>query len=143
MKSPIVILLFLFISAGAFFAQTKSIESEVQSAVNSLIELCEKDKYESIASLIIYDGKDESRYLKDTYNYSDRKEATTVKRIGKKIKAFIDLSDSHKFGRFSKTVENKVTKLDQEVIFINGEQELVKTFTFTYLNDKLLLMDFQ
>lgn len=143
MKNPIVIILLLCISTAVFFAQTKSIEPEVQSAVNSLIDLCEKDQYDKIASLIIYNGKDDSRNMKDTYNYSDRKEATAVKRIGKKIKAFIDLSDSHKFGKFSKKVENKITKLNQEVIFINGEQELVTTFTFTSLNDKLLLLDFE
>ncbi len=143
MKNSIFILLLLCISAGFAFGQTKNVESDVQSAVNSLIELCKKDDYKSIASLIIYDGKDESRYMKDTYNYSERKEATAVKRIGKKIKAFLDLSDSHKFGKFSKSVQDKINRLNLEVIFINGEQEIAKTFTYIYINDKLLLLEFQ
>lgn len=143
MKNILNTLLLLCVSVSVVFTQTRNVELEVKSTVDLLINLCEEEKYDSIAALIVYSGKDQTRYLKDTYNYSDRKEVSAIKRIGKKIKAYIDLSDSRKFGRYSKSVENKIQNYSLELIFKNGEQEIVTVFTFTEVNDKLLLLTVQ
>ena len=140
MRILLNILLLLCVSVSAAFAQTRNIEAEVKPAVNLLITLCEEQDYDSTAALIVYSGKDPDRYLKNTYNYSDRKEANAVKRIGKKIKAFIDLSDSRKFGKYNPGVENEIPIYNQEVLFKSGEQEIVTVFTFIEVNKKLLLL---
>jgi hypothetical protein len=143
MKTLIITILLCSIYPGVVSAQAASDEQKVKSKVDLIINLCKEEKYDSFASMVIYSGKDKERYLRDTYNYSERKEATTVKRIGKKIKAFIDLSDSRTFGKYTVTTENGISKKNLEVIFKKGEQELVNVFTFTDLNGKLLLLEFQ
>jgi len=143
MRNLIVPLLLLCLSASMVFSQTRNVESEVKSAVDILINLCEEQLYDSIATLIVYNGKDQTRYLKDTYNYSDRKEVTAVKRVGKKIKAFIDLSDNRKFGEYNLGVKNEMQNYNLEVIFKNGEQEIVTVFTFIEISKKLLLLTVQ
>lgn len=143
MKYLKIALLLLCISVSVVFTQTRNAELEVKSAVDLLLKLSEEEKYDNIAALIVYSGKDQTRYLKGTYNYSDKKEANEVKRTGKKIKAFIDLSDSHKFGRYSKGTANEVQENNLEVIFKNGEQEIVTVFTFIDVDNKLLLLNIQ
>ena len=143
MRNLLIALILLCVSAGAVFNQTRNVESEVKSTLDLLIYLCEEEKYDSMSAFIVYSGKDETRYLKDIYNYSDRKEMNAVKRIGKKIKAFIDLSDSRKIGKYSESMDNKIPNLNLEMVFKNGEQEIVTVFTFVEVNKKLLLLNVQ
>ena len=143
MRNLLATILLLCLSAGMVFSQTRNVESEVKSAVDLLLNLCEEQNYDSLSTLIVYSGKDQARYLKDTYNYSDRKEVTAVKRIGKKIKAFIDLSDNHNFGGYNLIAVNEIPNYKLEVIFINGEQEINTDFTFIEVNKKLLLLTVQ
>lgn len=143
MRTLLITLLLLCVSVSVVFTQTRNFESKVKSTVDLLLNLSEEGMYDSIATLIVYSGKDQTRYLKDTYNYSDRKEANAVKRIGKKIKAFIDLSESRKFGKYSKSVVKEIPNYNLELIFKNGEQEIVTVFSFTEVKNKLLLLNIQ
>ena len=59
------------------------------------------------------------------------------------INAYIELSDSHKFGKYNETAEGNILKKNVEVIFKSGEQEIVKEFTFTDVNNNLLLLSVQ
>lgn len=143
MKTFIISILLCCVLSAPAAAQAADAEQRVKTKAEKFFSLCEEEKYDSMASMIIYSGKDKERYLSDTYNYSERKEATTVKRIGKKIKAFVDLSDSREFGAFSKSSDKDPAEYKLETEFTNGEQKLVGVFTFVEVNGELLLLKFQ
>lgn len=129
------------ISAITLFAQPDNNSDKVKSSINKLFELCKNSDFEQAATFIAYTGKDTNRHLIDSYNYKDAKEASKVKRIAKKIKAFLDISDKFTLGVLkTENVDNKLN-YRVEVLFISGSQELKTLFTFIESGDKLLMTD--
>lgn len=139
-KLTLAILLVSAISL-TYFAQDQTKVKSVQSAIDNLFETCKNDNYEAAASKFAYDEKGTARFLKDAFNYSDQKEAAKVKRIAKKIKAFLNISDSHEFGKFEVLNSEGTEYLIIEVLFNSGKQQLKTKFTFVESGSKLLLAD--
>lgn len=121
------------------YAQEQSKEESLKAALDKIFDLAGEQDFETLAARLVYTGKDESRNLKDTYNYSDSKEANAVKRIAKKIKAFIDLSDKHEFGNIKTEQTESAINYRVVVVFSSGDQKLTTEFIFAEINDKLLL----
>jgi hypothetical protein len=118
-------------------AQTS--EANVKSALSSVFDVSVKEDFSKAAGLMLYeDGKE-----KRAYNSSDNSELKTVKRQCKKIKAYIDLSDSYEYANFSTTQINGMNGAVLEVIFKSGDQKLNISFSFVNLSGKLLLASFK
>lgn len=141
MKRVARIVFISVVLSGLLFAQNNDKSEQIKTQLNSLFDLCKNNKYEQAAGMIAYTGKDEKRNLTDVYNYKDQKEASKVKRIVKKIKAFIDISDKFIVGAINiKTVEDR-NDYTVEVLFISGNQELKTLFTFVKIGNKFLMAD--
>ncbi len=141
MKAFKKILFALILVSGFVYAQNDDKSEVIKSTINTLFDLCKNNKYEQAAAMIAYTGKNEKRNLAESYNYKDSKEASKVKRIAKKIKAFLDISDKFKIGSLKvSTVDNK-NNYSVEVLFISGNQELKTLFTFIEAGNKILMAD--
>lgn len=134
----IVVIIFLF--TGILFAQTAEQDS-IKSIINKLFEYSKTENYSRVASLIAYDGNDQTRYLSSSMNIQDAKEESKVKRIVKRIKAMLDISDSFSFGEFSTKPDPKFKITRIEVLFKSGDQELKTMFSFVQNSQKYLLTD--
>ena len=78
-------------------------------------------------------------WMLTSYNYEDKHEAMKVKRVSKKIRAFINLSDSYEFGKYTKSETGNGFQYSTEVKFISGEQQIVSEFLFIPVGPSLLL----
>ena len=126
-----------FISFSIINAQLN--EQTAKDAANQLFNLCEKNNYGSVANILAYHGSDESRLFKDTYKYSNSKEASDVKRFCNRLKAMIEISDSYEFGNFRsrKIYGNETKSLD--VIFKSGNQKIKNKLIFIDIGGKAVI----
>jgi len=99
-------------------AQTKLDEGTVKAALSKIFDLSKDQNYTAFASLLLYEEGKELR----SYNNSVNEEKKTVKRNAKKIKAYLDLSDSYEYKSitFGKLLNNPNAEL--EVNFRSGDQ---------------------
>jgi len=133
----IVGILFLTIVTNAQDSQADSIKS----TIDKLFKHSKTEEFEACGKLIAYDGNDQSRFLKSSLNFSDPKEAIKIKRIVKRVKAFVDISDSYSFGK-SETVKDSKADLSKiEVLFKSGEQELKTSITVVNTGKNYLVTD--
>lgn len=136
------LLLFIIFSACLSFslnAQNKLSEDTAKSALTKIFDLSKNQNYSALASLFLYEEGKELR----SYNNSVRAEAKSVKRNAKKIKAYLDLSDSYEYNSitFGKLLNNP--SADLEVNFKSGDQELTISFIFVEIAGNILLADFK
>ena len=136
------LLLFIIFSACLSFslnAQNKLSEDTAKSALTKIFDLRKNQNYSALASLFLYEEGKELR----SYNNSVRAEAKSVKRNAKKIKAYLDLSDSYEYNSitFGKVLNNP--SADLEVNFKSGDQELTISFIFVEIAGNILLADFK
>ena len=134
-----VILLLTLYPAGEGFAQS---DAQVTAVVKELFNYSQNENYTEAAGFIAYQGSDNSRNLSDPYDNKDKNELKQVARICKKIKAFIDLSDSYEFGRFDSDTEEGRKIFSKEVLFKNEGQTLSTIFYFVPSEKGLLLIKF-
>ena len=120
-------------------AQSSIKQTEVKSALTNLFDLCKNKNYKDVSDYLAYNGKDADRNGKSTFNYANKSERKIVKRKCKKIKAYLDLSDSYEYGDFS----TNGNKGNINVIFKSGDQELKIVFIFIKTGKKILLSDFK
>jgi putative salt-induced outer membrane protein YdiY len=140
MKRLIIIAFFVLISSTHLISQDLKSE-KVKSTISSLFENCKSENMELAAKQIAYMGKDESRNMQGTYNIKDNKEASKVKRIMKKISAFLKISDKYEFGSFNSQTDNGKVVHSIEVLFISGDQKLTTKFSFIEVKEIFLLTD--
>ncbi|MBN1301482.1 MAG: hypothetical protein JW995_09740 [Melioribacteraceae bacterium] len=133
-------LIFFFIPLIAF-SQTNESADEVKSAVENLFEICKSGNFEKAAGYIAYMDDDKSRYLNDSYDFNNSNEAKKVKRIAKKINAFLKLSDKYEFGEYETMDDGGKQITSIQVIFISGSQQLKTQFSFVKINELLMLSD--
>ena len=131
--------LLAFIFSINIYAQNSINETEVKSALINMFDLCKNKSYENASVYLAYDGKDETRKGKSSFNYAVKSEKKIVKRKCKRIKAYLELSDSYEYGKFS----SNGNKGNINVIFKSGDQEFKIVFTFIKTGKKILLSDFK
>lgn len=133
----LVIFTFTLIFTGVNSAQ----ENAIKSNIEKLFKFSKDKDYKSASALILYRGDNAERNFKTALNFSDEGEQRDAKRITKRIKAFLDLSDGYEFGELTSENENG---RDYSVITVNfksGGQTLKTSFAFVNVSNKYLLAD--
>lgn len=136
------ILLLLIFAIGFTYnldAQSKLNEGTAKAALSKIFELSKEQNYPALASLLLYEEGKELR----SYNYSVKEEKKLVSRNGKRIKAYLNLSDSYEYNiiKFGKLFNNPSAEL--KVQFKSGDQKLTISFIFIELSGKIFLADFK
>ncbi len=131
--------LLVFLYAINIHAQNSVTKSEIKTTLTKLFDLCKTKNYAEASAYFAYEGKDAAGNRKVSFNYAEKSEKKAVKRKCKKIKAYLDLSDSYEYGDFN----SSDSKAEMNVIFKSGDQELKITFSFTKAENKILLTDFK
>jgi hypothetical protein len=140
MKKIIISQLFIaFLLFSGLTAQTKLNDVEVKSALTKIFNLSKDQNFAETAKLLLFNDKDEFR----SYNYKDPSEAKSVKRLVKKIKAYLDLSDSYEYESLSNSNMGKFQSADLKVNFKSGDQELTISFKFVKIGEIILLSEFR
>ncbi|MCB0751621.1 MAG: hypothetical protein KDC52_09120, partial [Ignavibacteriae bacterium] len=80
---------------------------------------------------------------KRAFNPAENSEIKAVKRQCKKIKAYIDLSDSYEYTKYTPTKIDGQNGAVLDVSFKSGDQKLNIGFTFVKLGGKILLVGFK
>lgn len=133
-------MLIFFMSFVLLNAQNTD-KSKIQSQTDKIFELSKANNYIALSSIIAYNGTDNNRAWKDSFNAEEKDELNKVKRISKKIKAFLDVSESYEFGNYSTKNESEGTWYVQSVIFKSGNQSLTVKFAFLKIKNEFLLGD--
>ncbi len=139
MKKNIAHLLFVVLAISS--VKTYAQDITANNTLENIFEISKNKKYESAAVLMAYDGSDENRKFKDTFNSKEKRELKIVKRKLKKIKALIDISDNYIFGKVLKTKKDGIEWHIQPVVFNSGNQKLTTNFEFVKIKGKFVLAD--
>ncbi len=132
-------ILFLFLFTSMVYSQNELTKSDLKETVSKIFNLCNDKNYKAMADLLLF--KDGNKYR--PYNFSNKSEAKKVKRLSKKIKAYLDLSDSYEYNSFVKGKLNNLPSTTLNIIFVSGDQKLKISFEFVKLNGKILLASFK
>jgi transposase len=133
-------LFFSILAFGIISAQPANSNDQIKNSLNKIFELSKADDYDACAKFIVYSGTDKKRNLVDTYNMQERSEAKDVKRICKKIKALLDITDKYDFKNLTtETIKDKNIYI-QMIDFKSSGQQLTTKFEFIKVGDKYLLL---
>lgn len=135
-KISLILGLIIFAS---LFANVKA--QSTQDALKQILEFSKEKKFEQAAPLIAYNGADETKKFKVAFSANDENELNSVKRICKKVKALVDISDSYEIGAQTEIEKDGIKWFVTEVGFKSGNQSLKTVFSFIKINDKFLLGD--
>ncbi len=131
------VFLFFFL-VGTLLAQNGGAKTTLQK----IFENVKSRKYNNVAALLVYQGKDASKDLKTSYDYSVPAEKKEVDRICKRIRKYLFISDSYEISPTVKFNKN-TNRYSVKVKFISGSQAIEVTFFFVKLNGKFLLADIE
>jgi hypothetical protein len=129
----------LLISNSTFIAQNKLNENQVKDALTNIFNLSKNNNYSQIAKKLLYEKGDVLR----TYNSDNNNELKAVKRTSKKIKAYLNLSDSYAYESISYNNYKNLPSAEINVNFKSGDQELTISFLFVEKSGSILLADFK
>jgi hypothetical protein len=129
----------IFIFTMSIDTVAQNTEGTLKTNITSLFDLSKLKSFEKAALLIAYEGEDNTRSQKDTFNPANKEELTQVKRICKKISALIELSTRYEFGQYSTSRVGEKDIFSIDVNFISGDQKLVTAFSFIQTEKGFLL----
>jgi hypothetical protein len=135
-RTAILLIFFSFVS----FAQNETTEETVSSAIENLFSVSKSKDYKEACSLIAFTGNDASKYYLVPLNPKVTYDLEKAERIAKKIKAYLDISDSYEIKSVSSHEENEHKFIDVVVGFKSGKQTLDIDFKFVEVNNNLLLV---
>ncbi|MBI9072037.1 MAG: hypothetical protein JEY94_10580 [Melioribacteraceae bacterium] len=132
----------VFIFSISVSAQTENEKKELNTATNSLFDICNKEDISEAAKLIAYNGLDKDRKYKSFYNINNRKEKSAVNRTVQKIKAMLKISDKYEIVKYS---TDKLTPaiIDVKITFKSGNQEISSVFKFLKLDGRFVLAEIE
>ena len=132
-------LLFIIFSmvVSNLFAQNQIPEEKLKSALSQIIDYSMKENYSSAAGKMLFDKSGNLR----TYNADDKSELKSVKRLAKRIKAYLDLSDSYSYESITYDTFKGLSRAELKVNFKSGDQDLTISFYFVSKDGKILLQD--
>lgn len=137
MLKMILMNILLLSLASPIFAQNKLNESNVKSALSQIFELSKKQEFQKLAPHLL--NKDNLK----SFNFQNSSDARSVKRISKKIKAYLDLSDSYQYEKLTFETFENFPSAELEVSFKSGDQDLKISFIFIEQSNKILLAKFR
>ena len=129
------ILLILFFSLVPFTQ-----DENVTNAIENLFSVSKSKDYKEACSLIVSTGNDTVKDYLAPLNPKVPSDLEKAERIAKKIKAYLDISDSYEIKSVSSNEENEHKFIDVVVGFKSGKQTLEIDFKFVELNNNLLLV---
>jgi len=121
----------------SLIAQTRLNENNIRSALTQIFDYSKNQNFKKLAPLLMDD--EELR----TFDYQNSTDQRAVKRVGKKIKAYLDLSDSYSFESLTFGKFENLSSAEVEVNFKSGEQDLNISFIFVEQENKILLIKFK
>ena len=124
-------------------AQDTFSEQEIKNVLTNVLDFSKQNDFDKASKLLAYDGDDVKRKFTDVYNNNDKEEKNSIKRKCKKLKAYLDLSDSYEYTGFSisELEGHQVGVLN--VNFKSGDQVLKIAFSFVKLNNGYALVSFK
>jgi len=129
----------IFIIGTLTFAQNQLKENDVKSSLSKIFELSKNQNYSDAAKMFIYTKNNESR----VFDYTNKSDARIVKRMAKKIKAYLDLSDSYEYESITYGTFKNLPNANLKVNFKSGDQELTISFLFVQKDGNSLLAEFK
>ena len=136
LKQVFFIKVFLIIFTFALFGQDRLNENEIKSSLTKIFELSEAQDYTNLGEKLLNDD------TMKPFNVKNKKESRSVKRSGKKIKAYLDLSDSYEYKDLEFETYKNLPSANLNVIFRSGSQNLTISFIFVEVENKILLAKF-
>lgn len=112
-------------------------ETQVKSSLTQIFNLSKDQNYSTIAHKLL-----DSKNLRE-FNFKTKSDEKAVKRIAKKIKAYLDLSDSYEYESLTFGKFKNLPSADLKVNFKSGDQNLKISFLFVEFNNKILLAKFK
>ncbi|MCZ7603383.1 MAG: hypothetical protein QY331_03270 [Melioribacteraceae bacterium] len=134
------IMSFMIIISFVTFAQNTQIDSSLSGSLEGFFTAVQKADYKNSAEYIVYSGNDESRKYLEKLNSDNAGELQSAERIGKKVKAYLDISDSYEFIGSKVVTENERTFVFVNTAFKSGKQSLNIEFKFVDVQGKYLLV---
>ncbi len=135
MKNLIILLL---ISLSPVFAQ--QLNSDLSNEIDQLFSISKNKQYKLAAAHIAFSGENQSRKYIKSLNAENTSELEKAERIAKKIKAYLDISDSYVIKNFSTEKKENFDFTTVTITFKSGNQELDIPFEFVKAKDKYLLV---
>lgn len=129
-----------FVFSVLVFAQDEQPGNDVNSTVEALFSVCKDKNYSGASALIVYTGPESSRDYAAPLNPKSAAELDKAERIAKKVKAYLDISDSYEILSVGETTSDEKTLLVANIGFKSGKQILEIDFTFIEVNNNLLLV---
>lgn len=117
------------------------LNENLESQINKLFELSKARDYETACDHIAYIGENVSRKFTSPLKASNAGELERAERIVKKIKAYLDISDSNSIDDYATKTEDNIEFSIVIVSFKSGGQALEIPFKFAKANDKYLLVE--
>ncbi len=141
MKNLILVSLFTFLvlAPSLIFAQSDAEKNEIKTLLNKIFEVSKGKNVNDAAGLLAYTGDDEAKNLKQPFDLANSNDQNAAKRLLKKIKALLDISDSNAFTDFGTTNKKGISLVTLSVSFKSGAQTLTSVFSFVNINGKYLL----
>lgn len=136
MKNIIVTSVFLILFSMVLCGQNRLNENDIKLSLTQIFEMSETENYEILGQKLLNND------TMKPYDIKIKKEARSVKRSGKKIKAYLDLSDSYEYKDLEFETYKNLPSANLNVIFRSGGQNLTISFVFVEINNKILLAKF-
>lgn len=124
---------------NSVIAQNQLKENEVKSQLTKIFDLSKDQNYSGVAALFLYNKDNVIR----AFNYANKSDAKVVKRMAKKIKAYIDLSDSYEYESITYGKIKNLPSADLKVSYRSGDQKLSISFLFVEHSGNVLLTNFK
>ncbi len=118
-------------------------DDAIRSSIDKIFKLCKDKQFEPAAKMIAYSGSDAERNYKSVYDYSNKSEKSKVDRNCKKIKAFLDISDSYEVGKAAANEKMGPDFYTVKVSFKSGSQTLNTNFSFVKINGSFALAEIE
>jgi len=132
-------LLVIIVFSISIFAQSN--DERLTESIENLFSVSKQRDYNKACDLIAYTGSDETRYLSAKLNVKNNYELQQAERIAKKIKAYVDISDSYEITSTDNLSEEGGELLHAKIEFKSGKQILEVVFKFVEINEVLLLVE--
>ena len=136
MKNIVIPIIFLFFLPFILVGQNRLNENEIKSSLTQIFELSKEQDFGRLGEKLLNDAS-----LKP-FNMTNKKDSKSVKRSGKKIKAYLDLSDSYEYKDLEFETYKDLPSANLNVIFRSGSQNLTISFIFVEVDNKILLAKF-
>lgn len=120
---------------------TQSVDERLTESIENLFSVSKQRDFNKVCDLIAYTGSDVTRNLSTKLNAKINDELQQAERIAKKIKAYVDISDSYEITSTDKIAEEGMELLHATIEFKSGKQILEVVFKFVEINEVLLLVE--